>query len=266
MSTIEKIRVGTLLKGAVLLDEDCKNPIWKAPIKCSDDSTEIVYLKVFDERTIFVEALCALMGRLIGLSIPEPILVYVYPEQEKELFKEEPVSNGFIAYGSLDADYPSLNRLVNCNENVEIWEKLKRHSKALEAAIFDEWIVNVDRHWGNLLFDGSDGFIYIDHDLALASGMESDKPLEQNLLLEFICEDLDELSKQRIIREVNSDIKPRYDSINIYECVRMCYGEQILQDDILSEIVSFLTARLDILDQLVKEQVAPVQKELFHAV
>jgi len=55
VSTIEKIRVGTLLKGAVLLDEDCKNPIWKAPIKFGDDSTEIVYLKVFDERTIFVE-------------------------------------------------------------------------------------------------------------------------------------------------------------------------------------------------------------------
>ena len=257
--------LGTLLPGAELLEDNSKNPVWKAPIKLSD-RTEFVYLKLLDPRKIFVEAICAIIGREVGLPIPEPVLVKIPQHLLVDLLgldEDEKTPKLNIAFGSMDADYPSLNRILNVEDNEHIWSKLQSHSKSLEAAVFDEWVANSDRHWGNLLYDGGDEFIFIDHDLALPEGVGKDIAVDDNLLLDFIRDKSDELSKARILKQVRGDLSENYAQVDIKQCVEICYGSSLLEQEKLDQIVTFLTERINFLHKIIQEKLKPEQGELF---
>ncbi|MDP2488057.1 hypothetical protein Q8W38_01825 [Vibrio splendidus] len=264
MDNKSNIVLGTLLPGAELLEDNSKNPVWKAPVKTTDSKTEFVYLKLLKPRRLFAEAICAIIGRKIGLPIPEPILVKVPAHLMVELVGEESVDSSiFIGFGSKDADYPSLNRVLNVEDNELIWEKLRAHTKSLEAAIFDEWIANSDRHWGNLLYDGGDEFIFIDHDLALPEQAESNQPISKNLLFNFISEELDELSKVRIVKKVREELCDNYSTVDIKKCVEICYGPSLLDQDDIDSIVAFLIERIGFLNEIIRKKLNPEQGELF---
>lgn len=264
MKNQSNIVLGTLLPGAEQLEANSKNAVWKAPIKLKNGDTEFVYLKILDYRKVFVEAICAIIGRQIGLPIPEPVLVNIPQHLLHDLLgKQAKTSMSSIAFGSMDADYPSLNRILNIEDNELIWDKLKSHSKSLEAAIFDEWIANSDRHWGNLLYDGGDEFIFIDHDLALPEGKEKNKAIDNNLLLNFICESSDELSKARILKHVKENLCVNYSQVNILRCVELCYGTSLISAENIDSIVTFLTERIESLCEIIRLKLNPEQGELF---
>ncbi len=264
VDTTSNIVLGTLLPGAELLEDNSKNPVWKAPIKTTDLKTQFVYLKLLEPRRLFAEAICAIIGRQIGLPIPEPILVKVPAHLMVDLIGEESIdSSFFIGFGSKDADYPSLNRVLSVEDNELIWDKLRAHTKSLEAAIFDEWVANSDRHWGNLLYDGGDEFIFIDHDLALPEKAKSDQPITKNLLFNFISDEVDELSKARIVKKVREELCINYSKVDIRKCVEICYGPSLLDQDIIDSIVTFLIERINFLNEIIRKKLNPEQGELF---
>lgn len=262
MENQSNIVLGTLLPGAELLEGNSKNPVWKAPVKTTDLKTEFVYLKLLDSRRLFAEAICAIIGRQVGLPIPEPILVKIPKHLMIELTGEED-KDDCIGFGSKDADYPSLNRVLNVEDNELIWGKLRAHTKSLEAAIFDEWIANSDRHWGNLLYDGGDEFIFIDHDLALSESVKIDQAITQNLLFDFISEGTDEVSKARIVRKVRDEMCDNYSKVDIQKCVEICYGSTLFKKEVIDAIVLFLTERIRHLTLIIKNKLNPEQGELF---
>lgn len=264
MDKKSNIVLATLLPGAELLEDNSKNPVWKAPVKTMDQKTEFVYLKLLEPRRIFAEAICAIIGRQIGLPIPEPILVNLPEHLMFDLVGEKNEGNKVcIGFGSKDADYPSLNRVLNIKDDELIWAKLRAHTKSLEAAIFDEWIANSDRHWGNLLYDGGDEFIFIDHDLALPDQAKSSQPIRNNLLFNFISDGIDELSKARIVKKVQDELCDSYSKIDIRNCVEICYGQSLIGKDNIDSIVDFLMERIGFLNGIIKNKLNPEQGELF---
>lgn len=90
------------------------------------------------------ELVGAVIGRALGLSIPEPFLVVIPPESMPPIAINTPL----IGFGTAAVDGHSFARLGN-------FEALHEHLKGLDLmAAFDQLMANGDRHLGQMLFDG----------------------------------------------------------------------------------------------------------------
>jgi hypothetical protein len=154
-------------------------------IKTNEDGEIPAYIKLLDQYELMVECICAVLGKRLGLPIPQPFLVVVphkiLPEKisESEQYK--------FAFGSQDAAYPSLRRSIQKNISLEkfVWGKLANFHHSFSVAGFDEWIVNDDRNIGNILFDGNGSFTFIDHERALPKEYPLKEITNQNLMFEI---------------------------------------------------------------------------------
>ncbi|WP_182057840.1 HipA family kinase [Pantoea sp. ME81] len=123
----------------------------------TDGGEFTVIAKRIPDRELAVELICACIGREIGLPIPEPVLLLDH--------------GGAWYFGSIDLGHPNLQQVAVFSDQA-ILVKLEQWPGLVKAACFDEWIANPDRGNENLLFDGN-GFILIDHGLAIPEGMGS---------------------------------------------------------------------------------------------
>ena len=186
------IRLGTLLPGAQPVGIGKKQAKRGFAI-FSDVGEKPVIVKDIPAVEIAVEVFCALLGRSAGLSIPEPAVIW------------DPSSN-HILFGSVDAGYPNLLQRFNITgddvseEQVRvIASRLVMWTKLAEGVCFDEWIWNVDRNLQNLLWDGHDEFVMIDHGSAL--GYAPKGHADQNLLLEVSLVSCDDSKKEETLQD-----------------------------------------------------------------
>lgn len=90
------------------------------------------------------ELVCAVLGRFLGLNIPEPFVVVITPEAQPPIDYPLPC----IALGTAAKAGMSFARLGN-------FEELMMQVKGLgDIASFDQLTANIDRHLGQLVFDG----------------------------------------------------------------------------------------------------------------
>jgi hypothetical protein len=153
------------------------------------------YAKELNDTMILVELLAALVGRELGLPIPEPIIAI--SSDDKAMFASLDVKTpDFTTHLTLKGgSYPF-------DENKEILEKLAHWILANKVIGFDEWIANCDRNTGNILYDGNDIFYLIDHNLAMNAN-SSIGPIP-NLLLDLKLKiDTDDISRQKIKNEIS---------------------------------------------------------------
>jgi hypothetical protein len=186
------VRLGTLLPGAEAIGFG-KNKAKRGFALFADGAEQSVIVKAVPAIEIAVEIFCATLGRGAGLQIPEPMVI------------KDP-SNGSILFGALDAGYPNLLQQFNIkgteisDEEVRnIAYRLVQWSKLGQGVCFDEWISNVDRNLQNLLWDGYDNFVLIDHGYALGQAPRGHP--DQNLLLEVSLRSCDDSDKKDKLRE-----------------------------------------------------------------
>jgi hypothetical protein len=149
------------------------------------------FLKALPSRELMVECLCALLGRAVGLPIPRPIVA-----ADDELG---------ILFGAEQVPHPDLRHTALPStiweEHLAAWKTLPR------ASAFDGWIANRDRHWGNLLTDGTGEFWLIDHGLALPPGLAPDAAV-QNLLLQVLKATVtDDLKRRRALNGLSTAVE-----------------------------------------------------------
>lgn len=121
------------------------------------------------------ELFCARLGRHLGFAVPEPVLVF------------DPETKSLLA-GSQDVGYPNLLQMLDIDPKqatpeqlIAVAKRLVRWSGFTAVATFDEWIHNIDRNFQNLLWDGHDMFVLIDHGRSLGVVAGPD----QNILLMY---------------------------------------------------------------------------------
>jgi hypothetical protein len=115
--------------------------------------------------------------------------------------------------------------------------------------VFDEWIVNDDRHEGNVLFDGRNSFSFIDHDRALSKDCLHKETSPANWIFKLL-----------------KDNKRVVESSRIENFIAACNAveTQLLTNDIprlsshpmLIEMAMFITDRVEYLEQLVQKRLA----------
>lgn len=128
------------------------------------------YVKSLSPRKIAVEAVCALLAELLDLPVPAPLLVLVRGDAPE------------IRFGSAMIDAPPFRHWISLHSTAAL-ERVKKWKQLISTACFDEWVANPDRHAGNLLHDGRNGFWLIDHELALAADHPHDAICEKNIMM-----------------------------------------------------------------------------------
>lgn len=150
-----RLKIGRLLPGFRSVGIGSRRLVRGTALIDNEEFTVIA--KSIPDRELAIELVCSCIGREIGLPIPEPVLLLN--------------ADGQWHFGSIDLGHPNLQQVAVCDD-AAIIAKLERWPGLVKAACFDEWIANPDRGDENLLFDGN-GFILIDHGLAIPQGMSS---------------------------------------------------------------------------------------------
>jgi hypothetical protein len=125
------------------------------------------YIKVLTRRQLVNEIISAQLGHALKLPMPKAFLVIGNPADgygdpapqwlagpDRLLFASEAAPSGVWRPPSAMSPYPT--------KPIVHWQHLP------VTVCFDDWIANVDRHHGNLLFDGKDNFLLIDHSHAFS--------------------------------------------------------------------------------------------------
>ncbi|MEW6563296.1 MAG: HipA family kinase [Pseudomonadota bacterium] len=163
---METVELATLLgKPQRISDLGNVSPLWKANVIIGTLECLTVWMKKLSAQQLLAECVCAVIGRSIGMPIPRPFLVY-----DEKGFAGEVNSLPFFAME--DAKHPSVRRWLARTDDPVIWEALLRWASIQECALFDEWVANIDRNQGNLLYDGVGDFMMIDHAHALGGASE----------------------------------------------------------------------------------------------
>ncbi|MGK3125920.1 HipA family kinase [Candidatus Pantoea formicae] len=241
-----RLKIGRLLPGFKSLGVGSRLPVRGTAFIDNAESTVIA--KRIPDRELAVEVICSCIGREIGLPIPEPVLLL------------DPDAKWY--FGSIDLGHPNLQQVAVCSD-AAIISKLERWPGLVKAACFDEWIANPDRGDENMLFDGN-GFILIDHGLAIPEGMRSEDWTDDfycNQLLDMIsggCEGSSQMraAKAQEMREWSSKFKG-FSTI---------YGSESFPDYIAPEhkkmMSDFLTERINRLGTELYRKLNPEQGAL----
>lgn len=192
----------------------------------------------------------------MGLPIPKPIIVKVTAES---LLDDMPNGATSLAFGSLDAGYPSFRRHLN---NPSSQAVLAEFNKSFDVGVFDEWIANADRNVGNILFDGGKSFFFIDHELSIPESMSFDEAASDNQLIRCLYSLKSEFEKHKLKRDVQLNIAPLYSEIPFALLSEMTYATSYLEESVVIDIINFLNARISLLDKLMSSRLSINQMEM----
>lgn len=173
------VRLGRL---AVVLEEGTtgdSRPV-RGMVMTSQGAVEAWVKPVADLQRVQVEVACSLLGQSLDLPVPEPLVVLIGPE----------FGGPGIGFGSSAVGHPNVARWMDTAAEV-VLRRLKEWTKVVDAACFDEWIGNCDRHPGNMIYDGQ-SFWLIDHDKAMHPLIELDALSPINQLFEIVVDGADE--------------------------------------------------------------------------
>ncbi|POZ49628.1 HipA family kinase [Methylovulum psychrotolerans] len=214
------------------------------------------YAKKLSDLDMLVEIMVALIGREIGLPIPEPIIA-IYEEEQ--------------LFASIDADHPNLShsltwhndKLIDDPQNTVILKKLADWTGINQAIGFDEWIANGDRHTGNILWDGKEKFVLIDHNLAMRLPFAPHQPIDNQLLnIKLFFTYNDEVGKQRIKNHINELVSQINNDLPASIAENLLANYEELNKDTLMNIVDFLSQRLMYLTNIVHQKIPLRQQSL----
>lgn len=168
-------------------DEKGVSPLWRTKVRFEIDgaqSTARAYVKKIPRHELVSECFCSVLLSLVGIPTPQPLLV------KSDRFWNDDIKRGDVLFGTTDADHQSLRMwYTKCGrEALEL--AIKSWPKAHELASVDEWILNIDRNMGNLLYDGDNGLVAIDHGRAFGKCCWSSLPgsgaIGENILSEIL--------------------------------------------------------------------------------
>lgn len=121
------------------------------------------YIKVLVGRQLVNELFATTLGRALGLAIPQGCLVRARPSDLPESPLLAVQSAEVLLFASLETAVPDLKRRMKAEGPTAIASLFTHWLDWTSCMTFDEWIANIDRHPGNILFGGPGEIWLIDH-------------------------------------------------------------------------------------------------------
>lgn len=216
------------------------------------------YIKVLSSRQLVNELVCSTLGRAVGLPIPEGFIVQATAADLPESGMLAKHDGGALIFACADVGRPSLKRRLTemgsefLNQLFASWKHWE------EAAIFDEWIANPDRHAGNLLIEGPDKVWLIDHGHALtgpdwaAVDLAPDRVV-RNQIAEQRFPGLT-LPERMATRSKAGELSKLFGHIDVDAAISASHADKLLTPQYLAAVNGFIGERVEKLFDLVSSR------------
>jgi hypothetical protein len=264
---------------AELQDGDHTHDTWHARVvheAIAGSTLPMIVKAVRSQITVAVEVACGLAARELRLNVPLPGLV-VAERDELPGLSEEHVGARLLLVGSHYQRPDALfSRAVKESAAAEemVWQAVCASPVAKQGAAWDELIANPDRHCENVLFDGTQWWLF-DHDQALPPAAsyaqrQSETAARQEAIAYCAPENL-------LVRELLQRYGGQHQAI-IEQCRRMDAGAKRLYAlaqyssqwkhpdgeiqailELVSVVLGLIHLRLPALAEKLQQRVAPPQ-------
>jgi hypothetical protein len=214
------------------------------------------FVKILGDPEIAVESICSTLGRALALPMPRPLIVRIDPG----VLPGFELPKATIAFATEDVAHPSLKRLIA--QNRATLQTLARCRVAPNVGAFDEWTANNDRNVGNILFDGTEEFTFIDHGRAFFENITADQPASFNKLLQLIRLLCDDEGAITIYDGIVKDFVPLLRRLRLARIMTAAGAKYLLEAEAITAIQTFLSDRLPHLTRLISARLRLPQKEL----
>lgn len=231
----------------------------KSKVYLQDIDKEVdAYTKYgISDTSLLVEVIASLIGRKLGLPIPEPLIVVDEDNQS-------------VHFGCMEIRHPDLSKVLeisnsrplNNKANQSVYKKLAAWEYLDLSCVFDEWIANDDRNLGNVLFNGTDTFHLIDHNRAMRLPFAENKPIDDNFLMNVnvLFNSKTELEAQRLKRIVQSTINEISSSLPADICASFIAENPEFSQKTLNAMSVFLENRLQYLFKISESKIPTKQQ------
>ena len=230
--------------------------IWKGFVRTSDNKTRMAFVKLIDERNLSVELVCALIGRELGLPIPQPYLVRV-PTQTISTVTQET-----MAFALEEVNVPPISSTIQ--DDALMRQSILKWPSLILCAAFDSWIGNSDRIPHNLLYTGKDRFQMIDHGDALPSHLSSETS-PNNKLIQLLKEtNRTEISQHRILKDL-LEVSQKFHNIDLEKIHRIIVkSNSSISHEVVESLLNTLYSRLESLADIYKIQLNIRQRDFIY--
>lgn len=218
-----------------------------------DGPTVAIYLRVAGQPALVAELICGTLARALDLPAPEVYLVTV-PPATLPASSHASHNRPTLCVGTRDIGGTTFAQLLTSNEQAHL-PLLMRWPELSKVAAFDEWLANVDRNMGNLLYVAQTLHI-IDHAEAFGGSARELFPLHELTEMAFenklgrVMQALDASHRDKALRELQQWIAASVGGIDLADMVQGAVTEALCQPQERSELVDFIRIRLTLTHQL----------------
>ncbi len=256
MRQVSKIIPALLLPGAALLPEDEKgiNETYRGPIEIASGTT-FAYVKFLDTKQLINELVSSVLGRTLGLPIPQGFIVLVNREDypDSELLINQGLDKA-LAFGVESIGYPDLKRRIRIEGDSIVGELFRTWTGWCDAMIFDEWVANRDRNQGNLLLGAPGDVWLIDHGQAFTGPNWVPSDLDptvsvRNEIAKVIAPHLGLPERHRALRRA-AEIADECKKIDVNEALKEGFVAAFASDEEIEALRNFIGKRVNELVRL----------------
>lgn len=260
---LEEFIDNNLLYGRALIDLQVSNkgsnPLWTGFVSTNQGEFPAYIKKCRHADGLCIEILSSLLGLMLNIPIPKPILVLVEPGHP-QIAVDKPT----LLFGSQMYDMPSFERFLMDHELSE--ECLLDYSDLHSILAFDELIANPDRNNSNILYDG-DSFRFIDHEKAFAVLQDPRLPINEMIKIGNISDIVqhykgeNEVYIHKLMSKIKKSISEEMWATNCDSLAYRAKDNSLLNEynAIIERVRNFLNARNSVLAVIIENAIKPPQ-------
>jgi len=260
---LEEFINDNLLYGRALIDLQISNkgsnPLWTGFVSTNQGEFPAYIKKCRHQDGLCIEIISSLLGLMLNIPIPKPILVLVEPGHP-QIVVDKPT----LLFGSQMYDMPSFERFLMDHQLSE--ECLLEYSDLHSIVAFDELIANPDRNNANILYDG-DSFRFIDHEKAFSAKQDPRSPLNEMTKVGNISDIVqhykgeNEIYIHKLMSKIKKSISDEMWAENCDLLTQKVKDNSILNEYnvIIERVRAFLAARNSVLAVLIENAIKPPQ-------
>lgn len=260
---IEEFINQNLLYGRALIDLEISNkgsnPLWTGFVSTNQGEFPAYIKRCRHEEGLCIEIISSLIGLMLNIPIPKPILVLVEPGHP-QIVVDKPT----FLFGSRKYDMPSFERFLMDHSLSD--ECLLEFSGLHSIVAFDELIANPDRNNANILYDG-ETFRFIDHEKAFCVKQDPRLPINEMTKIGNISEIVQHYKGENdifihsLMLKIKKLINEEMWTTNCDRLSKKAQDNLLLNEysTILERVRSFLNARNSVLEVLIKNGISTPQ-------
>lgn len=263
------VRVLTLNAGAARMTRDqeaAKNDeLWVGSGFDADGRDIGIVIRLCAAMPTAAELVCAVIGRAVGLPIPEPFLVETGP---RSFPRSRFGSDGrVLRFASEHVGGDTFQQLLNARSGYAE-RLLSKWAHLLPVVVFDEWMANPDRNLGNILYVA--GALYlIDHAEAFGSSQRRLYALAEltrerfpNVIGDMLRMTLDRPRAAQHLEAAKTWIAERPGALALDEALEAANLVHVLNAETRRELLDFVRSRLALTHSLLCHRFGMPQLDL----